>query len=76
MADKVRENLVRRMAHRQGLRLEKSRRRDPLALDYGTYALVNAKTGVLMASGRDSDYGLTIDQVEQLLKAGRSRAVK
>ena len=30
-------NRVRRIAKRRGLTLEKSRRRDPLALDYGTY---------------------------------------
>lgn len=37
---KVRENRLRRMADRQGLRLMKSRRRDPRALDFGTYWLV------------------------------------
>ena len=38
---KVRENRLRRMASRQGLRLERSRQRDPMALDYGKYRLVN-----------------------------------
>src|SRR5215468_4912335 len=38
---KVRENRLRRIASRQGLRLEKSRQRDPMALDYGKYRLVN-----------------------------------
>jgi hypothetical protein len=37
--DKVRENRLRRMAERQGLRLTKTRRRDPRALDYGEYRL-------------------------------------
>ena len=37
---KVLENRLRRAAERQGFRLEKSRRRDPRAIDYGTYALV------------------------------------
>jgi len=32
---KVRENRLRRMAHRQGFSLRKSRRRDPHATDYG-----------------------------------------
>jgi hypothetical protein len=36
---KVMENRIRRMAHRRGFRLEKSRRRDPEAMDYGTYRL-------------------------------------
>lgn len=37
--EKVRENRLRRMAERQGYRLVKSRRRDPLAADFGTYTL-------------------------------------
>lgn len=39
--DKVRENRLRRMAKRQGLMLVKSRRRDPRAVDYGKYGLVD-----------------------------------
>ncbi len=41
--EKVRENRLRRMATRQGFRLVKTRRLDPLAIDYGTYRLVPAK---------------------------------
>ena len=37
---RVRENRLRRMAGRQGLRLIKNPRRDPRAVDYGTYMLV------------------------------------
>ena len=37
--EKVRENRLRRMAERQGLELRKSARRDPRAIDYGTYML-------------------------------------
>ena len=47
---KVLENRLRRMAARQGLQLIKSRRRDPRALDYGTYSLVDA-SGVEVARG-------------------------
>lgn len=36
---KTRENRVRRMAERQGLKLAKTRRRDPRAVDYGHYFL-------------------------------------
>ena len=42
-SEKVRENRLRRMAARQGFRLVKTRRLDPLATDYGTYHLVPAK---------------------------------
>jgi hypothetical protein len=41
--EKVRENRLRRKAERQGLKLVKSRRRDPLALDYQLYALISEK---------------------------------
>jgi hypothetical protein len=36
-AEKVRENRLRRMADRQGLKLIKSRVRDPYAKDFGLY---------------------------------------
>lgn len=48
--EKVRENRLRRMAGRQGLQLLKSRRRDPRAIDYGIYWLVDA-SGVEVTSG-------------------------
>jgi hypothetical protein len=62
-AEKVREDRLRRRAGRQGLRLQKSRRRDPRALDYGTYQLVNARTGEPERSG------LTLDEAEKALTA-------
>ena len=64
---KVRENRLRRMAERQGLALEKSRRRDPYALDYGTYQIVDPDTSGLVASGLDSGFGMTLDEVEKWL---------
>lgn len=42
---KVHENRLRRMADRQGLRLVKSRTRDPLAQNYGVYWLVDKQYG-------------------------------
>lgn len=62
MAGDVRENRLRRMADRQGLFLQKSRRRDPRALDYGTYALIDQKTDKPVAGDR-----MTIDEVETYL---------
>jgi len=41
---KIRENRLRRMARRQGLVLWKSRARDPRALSYGHYGLVDPQT--------------------------------
>jgi hypothetical protein len=64
--DKIRENRLRRMAKRQGLELRASGRRDPRALDYGKYVLVNAERNVIVgvASGRSN---FTLDDVENYL---------
>ena len=58
-AEKVRENRLRRWAEGQGYRLEKSRRRDPHAKDYGTYRLRPEK-------GKPKDFP-DIDAVEKFL---------
>lgn len=68
--EKVRENLARRRAQRQGLRLERSRSRDPRATDYGTYQLVDVRTNVIESYGLQSGYGLTLEEVEQQLDGG------
>jgi hypothetical protein len=62
MSDKIRENRLRRMAERQGLRLRKSRRRDPRALGYGTYDLVQASDNHMVSPEQ-----LTLDEIEQWL---------
>jgi hypothetical protein len=80
--EKVRENRLRRMADRQGLQLVKSRRRDPRAVDYGTYALyvVDAEGLIrrqppfthaeLIMLERGGGLRLTLDQVEAILTGG------
>jgi hypothetical protein len=55
---RVRENRLRRMARRQGYKLHKSRRRDPLATDFETYRL---------ARGAAVTRPLTLDEVEHRL---------
>ena len=45
MTNKTRENRLRRVADRHGLRLVKSARRDQKAVDYGLYALIDFETG-------------------------------
>jgi hypothetical protein len=60
-AQKVRENRLRRVADRRGLRLVKSPRRDPRALDYGTYRLVDLRTD---SSASET---LTLDEIEAYL---------
>ncbi len=46
--DKVKENRLRRIADRRGLRLMKSRSRDPKAVDFGLYGLVDIQTNDLI----------------------------
>ena len=57
--EKVRENRLRRWAEGQGYKLEKSRRRDPRANDYGTYRLTPAK-------GKPREFA-SIDALEKFL---------
>ena len=45
MDGSTQELKLRRMADELGLRLEKSRRRNPDAIDYGRYALFDIETG-------------------------------
>jgi hypothetical protein len=63
---KVRENRLRRIASRQGLRLEKSRRRDPMALDASKYRLVSGPPGHIYVFIGQGD----LDQVEDWLESG------
>ena len=56
------------MAERRGLHLEKSKRRDPHAVDYGTYQLIDPENNSVVSLGGGP---LTIDQAEaQLLGLG------
>jgi hypothetical protein len=67
-AEKIRENRLRRMAERQGFALQKSRRRDPRAYDYGTYMLTDPNTNSIVAAGDvGRGYGLTLDDIEEWL---------
>ena len=45
--DKTHEDRLRRMAHRQGLTLQKSRTRDPSAVDYGQWLIIDASKTVV-----------------------------
>ena len=62
--DKVRENRLRRMAERQGLRLVKSHRRDPRAIDFGRFTLVNPRINAVVAG---TEQNMDLDQVEAWL---------
>ena len=65
---KISEARLRRMADRQGLILRKSRRRDPEAIDFGLYALVDIESGgTIHPEGVISPYSLTLEDVEAYL---------
>lgn len=66
-SEKVRENRIRRMAKRQGLYLEKSRRRDPKAVDYGGYMLIDEKSDTVVLGSDGFPYQATLDDVEEYL---------
>jgi hypothetical protein len=58
---------LRRAAARRGLRIEKSKLRDPGAIGYGTWRIVDARTEKLVAGDRRTGYGLTLQQVAERL---------
>ncbi len=65
---KTRETRLRRQAERQGLRLQKSPRRDPRARDFGTYQLVDAREGWVVAEQMTGQgFGMSLDDVEEWL---------
>jgi hypothetical protein len=66
--DKVRENRIRRMAQRQGLCVVKSRRRDPQAIDFGYYYIVDISTNCVVAgTERTQRAEYTLNDVEEYL---------
>jgi hypothetical protein len=68
-AVKSRENKLRRKARRLGYRLEKSRRFDPDAVDYGLFALIDPHgKAVNPPLPGKFKHSWTIDQVEGFLK--------
>lgn len=66
ISDKGRENRVRQVAERRGLRLEKSRRRDPHAIGYGRYRLIDAATSTVVSLLGGA--WLTLKEVENQLE--------
>jgi hypothetical protein len=50
--EKVRENRLRRMAHRQGKRLSRNPTRDPYALKFGVYSIDGVEVGDMDAVER------------------------
>jgi hypothetical protein len=70
-AEKVRENRLRRMAERQGLALKKSGRRDPRAIDYDRWMIVDPTTNSVVAGTEKGRPSMTIEQIEAYLTGDR-----
>ena len=68
MQDKVRENKLRRMAQRQGLRVVKSRRRDPQAYDYNGYMILDTAINGIVAGSQPMEFSFSLDDVERFLQ--------
>lgn len=64
---KVLENRLRRAANRQGLRLERSRLRDPRAIGYGSYQLTDERTNTVVTADHERGYGLDLHDVARYL---------
>jgi hypothetical protein len=64
--DRTREKRLRRAAARQHLVLKKSRLRDPRALGYGGYMLVDRDNRCLLGA-HPYAYSATIDEIEKYL---------
>jgi hypothetical protein len=66
--EKAMENRARRALERRGLQLQKSRRRDPRAIDFGGYMIVDPATNSVVAGASHAPYQMTLDDVEAWLK--------
>jgi hypothetical protein len=69
---KVLENRLRRMAERRGYRIEKSRRRDPMAVDFGGYQLIDAFKNTVVLGCRQHEYDATLQEIESFLNDPRN----
>jgi hypothetical protein len=61
--EKVRENRLRRAVDRRGFTLSKTRRRDPMAWDYGLFTITDPDRNVVVAEN------LTVDGLEDWLSS-------
>ena len=72
-SEKLRENRLRHLAERRGLRITRSRARDPRASDYGRYMLRDVNTRVIVAGASSAGRALwTMEDVASYL-AGTGR---
>jgi len=68
MKQKIFENRMRRVAWRQGYTLSRSRRRDPRAIDYEKFALIDATTNVVVFGADHGRYYASIEDIQAWLE--------
>ena len=68
MMTKILENRLRRVANRRGLRLVKSRRRDPQAVDFGCYCLVGWSDNFIVFGSGPCGYDASLEEIETYLE--------
>lgn len=62
--EKVKENWLRRIAERRGYCLEKSRRRDPKAPDFGRFRLIDVRENRAVLGDAPLQFSATLDDIE------------
>lgn len=67
METKTRENRLRAIAKRRGLVLNKSRRRDPRAIDYGGYMLSDMYRNTVVFGADPYAFSASLDDIEAYL---------
>lgn len=68
--EKARESRARRLAARQGFALRKSRTRNPEAMDYGGFGLVDPASNLIVYGSFNSGrFIASLDDVEEWLAA-------
>ena len=65
--EKAKEVRLRRTAQRQGLTVARSRSRNPMAPDYGYYAIADMNTNAWEAGISSTGHSMTLDDVEKWL---------
>ncbi len=63
--DKTRENRLRRQLRKHGIRLKKSRIRNPNIDNYGHYMLIDIYKNLVIEGSR---YDMTLDDIEDYVK--------
>lgn len=71
-AEKTQEIRVRRMLDRQGYKLSKSRRRDPKALDYGTFTISRGAAKFKVNSLDEAEQWALAEPVRRARREGQS----